>query len=1039
MKLHQYLTENSYRWTFLWMKEYNKNGRKTRELRHADDFSFWEQKYLDKEKTKINPNGGDKLYMEGKVRKTKPSKNYNGRKISADYKLFIRYEVPSGEAIIDIDEKDVFKAKHPQEYAAAEEQQKNTPYYLSRNKRLPHIFVTTDYKGTKKIGGSIQGFDFLTNCFIWAKADEELINYDKDIAHESIDYIQVLGGASKKSLPISKNTTTTFQKRPLVQELPVELIGELFGLGKETPIIPPDKCDNKWNWMCLAKILQQHFPEKVGRELFDDISTLSIDAYGTTDNATGLKKKECCDAYYNIMSHDEKCKATIIMLYRWALDADPTAFNSWKLRWSDILNLPTNFARNKPFNMTLLKQLCASIKNLATKDGDESKQKRQKQLQQALEYFSCYAYQVDSPNGCVYGLGDFHRDGTSNPNAGISHSYNNAKAFKECWKDRGYAILLNPKNGKRTSLIDAWIQWIPRRHYEGVIFNPVYGEQQKYQDGVSNYLNLFDGLEYQWDEDFWLKYEPIGERADYTKDMKKHLKLTRPFRNFLKEVVCSNRNNCYEFLLKFLKGILCGRKLQCCVCLLGDKGTGKTFLFEKIMCSLLGKKYFLSLGGGSYDALLKEKNAYFKNKLMVIWDEAGKFRGNRMVHNQQLEDAFKKVITQEKQLIRELYKDGYTLDDFITHIILSNDYSAVPIQSESRRFWIMEMLNKYAKNKKYWDKMYKHHGFGYDDSQAVKQAQHKLVMKHIFHFLMSQDITGFRESQFPLTEETIQAKRLGIFTTDKFLYWYAKNNPYKQSKKTGGRYVKVKDLYEDYERFCIALSATNVKGQHDFSRWCHSNNRARRIFGKEAKLTNGCRKKLIATIKECDLFVKDCEKRWDLPEELKELQWDLDSLDEESEEEEIAETQCCEYSDDESDDDVTIDSGTESEEEKPVIKKKLSKEFEVFNKNNIIIPVKVEPDSDDSSDEESDDSSDVEIEIVKQKPILQVKEEEKDERSKKEKKLAKENPEELKRLKLEWSRLWEIYEKIDLQTDKEAWVKANDAQRKAWWKWNSHD
>ena len=71
---------------------------------------------------------------------------------------------------------------------------------------------------------------------------------------------------------------------------------------------------------------------------------------------------------------------------------------------------------------------------------------------------------------------------------------------------------------------------------------------------------------------------------------------------------------------------------------------------------------------------------------MVVWDEAGKFRGSKMKDNLQLEDAFKKVITQKEQFIRELYKDGITIPDFTTYIILSNDDDAVPIQSDSRRF-----------------------------------------------------------------------------------------------------------------------------------------------------------------------------------------------------------------------------------------------------------------------------------------------------------------------------------------------------------------
>lgn len=302
-----------------------------------------------------------------------------------------------------------------------------------------------------------------------------------------------------------------------------------------------------------------------------------------------------------------------------------------------------------------------------------------------MEYVSCCAFQINSSSkGRAFGIIDFHKDGTSNNRGGISHD----TALKSHWKDRGFEIYVNPKNGKKQTLIDAWVEWIERRVYERITFDPDFYQQKAYQHGAVNELNLYDGLEYEWDEEFWNKIQ-----TDKTAK-KKHQKLISTFKKFLKNVVCSNRKKCYVFLLKFLKGILTGRKLECCLCLLGDKGTGKTFLFEKIMCSLLGSKYYLTLGGGSYQALLNEKNAYFKNKLIVVWDEAGKFRGSKMKDNLQLEDAFKKVITQKEQFIRELYKDGITIPDFITHIILSNDDDAVPIQSDSRRFWIMDMCAK---------------------------------------------------------------------------------------------------------------------------------------------------------------------------------------------------------------------------------------------------------------------------------------------------------------------------------------------------------
>ena len=896
MKISEYLTKNNYRWTYMW---FNTDPHASpHDKRLFADFTCW----------------SDKKYKAGLVFHNKPPRHHNGKKIDGKYQLLINYDLKDGEAIIDIDDPEKFKEKLPDLYHAVMELTKTTPYYLSRNKRYHHILINTEYTGKKIIKAGTYGVDFLTNTFVWVRADEKIMNHEQDVEQETMDFASTLKGTESNKSPQNIDHSK-FNKKPLVLKIDAQAFKDLFGIDSEGGgIIPPDKCDRKWDWMCLAYILQQHLEYDEGVELFEEISRLSPSQFNSIDKDFGLSKRACCEAYYNYMSHYQGCKANISMLYRWAIDADPAAFNIWKIKWQHILNIPINFVRNRPFNLKLITDLCKSILKLHGKEDAEDRKLRWQQLNKALQYIDNYVYQINgSSKGRSFATVDYNSDGTINE-CGITKQYETKKALIECWEHRGFEIGCDKNKIKFFSLFESWLTWSHRRVYERITFDPNFYERLEYQHNTINELNLYDGLDYKWDEKFW------EEIQTNPKKKKEHLKAIKPLKSFLKEVVCSNRNKCYKFLLKFLKSILIGRKVECCLCLLGEKGTGKTFLFEKIMCCLMGNKYFLKLGGGSYKALLNEKNAYFKNKLLCVWDEAGKFRHGSMYHAQELQDKFKEVITQRKIFIRELYKDGVTIPDFMTHIILSNADDAVPIESDSRRFWIMDMLAKYANDTEYWTKMNNHHGFGYDMSRAENEAQQKYVMKHIFHFLLSEDLEGFKAKEFPNTWETIRAKRLGIFTSDKFIYWYAKNNPYKLLKNKTDRYVTPSKLYEEYNRFLTMIDCEqNSKPKHKFTKWCHTNKRASQLFGNSSKLIHGSNRKLIASAKECDRIVKSMEKKWDLPSELKELEWTPGCAIEESDEEIPDAEESC--SDSEDSDECSVDVDTDEEIEEVAIDK----------------------------------------------------------------------------------------------------------------------
>lgn len=117
-------------------------------------------------------------------------------------------------------------------------------------------------------------------------------------------------------------------------------------------------------------------------------------------------------------------------------------------------------------------------------------------------------------------------------------------------------------------------------------------------------------------------------------------------------------------------------------------------------------------------------------------------------------------------------------------------------------------------------------------------------------------------------------------------------------------------------------------------------------------MSKGCKRKLVENAKSCEEYVAYCEKRWDLPKELVELKWDLNSLDEKSEVDVVDSDEECSI-DDESEDEAVV---------KNIIKKPVISDVELTSQHAIAetFPTLHQPsqkDVLDVSDEESDEES----------------------------------------------------------------------------------
>ncbi len=79
-------------------------------------------------------------------------------------------------------------------------------------------------------------------------------------------------------------------------------------------------------------------------------------------------------------------------------------------------------------------------------------------------------------------------------------------------------------------------------------------------------INLCPRMKFKYDPD----YEPseyAQEGLDYVLD-------------YMKSILCSNKQDCFDFLLKWISNMLKGNKNNSCLYLKGIQGTGKSSLYQ---------------------------------------------------------------------------------------------------------------------------------------------------------------------------------------------------------------------------------------------------------------------------------------------------------------------------------------------------------------------------------------------------------------------------------------------------------------------------
>lgn len=265
------------------------------------------------------------------------------------------------------------------------------------------------------------------------------------------------------------------------------------------------------------------------------------------------------------------------------------------------------------------------------------------------------------------------------------------------------------------------------------------------------------------------EYKPY---KDFSEDIKGKVNLML---NHIKEVLCSNKTNSYEFLIKWFSNMVRGNRNDSALYLKGLQGAGKSTPIEFIRDFVIGRP--LAYQGGS-GPLKNHFNSELSGRLMVMFEELENFSASEWMS---ISSVLKRQITSKTIMIERKGKDQVEEINLNNYILLSNN-DAIQ-DDDGRRYFILDINTKYIGNKAYFDKLY-------------RDCCNLEVGKAFYCYLMEIDISKYKAQDYPLTTSKLDSytKRLDNvfkFLKDRFILC-----------KVGIPRTSVGDYFAQYQMYC---------------------------------------------------------------------------------------------------------------------------------------------------------------------------------------------------------------------------------------------
>jgi hypothetical protein len=331
-----------------------------------------------------------------------------------------------------------------------------------------------------------------------------------------------------------------------------------------------------------------------------------------------------------------------------------------------------------------------------------------------------------------------------------------------------------------------WLEYQQRRIYYKQKFAP--NTTLAYTHQGFNERNMWTGWRYEQQEGFVVDTNLIARLVAH-----------------LLDVICAGQVELYTYLLKLWKLVLMGKKTGVALCVTGAQGSGKSLMVEYFGRAIIGDNHY------AFFQTLDDLTGRFSSercfKSFIVCDELGTWSGDHGTANK-----LKSLITQTRTKLERKGIDPRTVEDCSNFVFLSNDKDIVKVEGKAdRRYCVVEASNHRLGDSVYFNALALDMGLEPEDSRLTEaQRQHAYsVGEHFFHFVLAQDVRGFKPSRIPATGIRQRLQAAATPPLAAFVRWFVDAYTRELASKGSGGAVRVKaaNLFDGYERLMQYLGS----------------------------------------------------------------------------------------------------------------------------------------------------------------------------------------------------------------------------------------
>jgi len=255
----------------------------------------------------------------------------------------------------------------------------------------------------------------------------------------------------------------------------------------------------------------------------------------------------------------------------------------------------------------------------------------------------------------------------------------------------------------------------------------------------------------------------------------------------IRHIWCKNSDEKYEYVLNWMAHCIQkpNIKTKVALVLMSRPGSGKGIIVQ-LFSKIFGSKYFLHCN--DFETILGKFNSQLEGKFLVFLDECI-WGGNKKDIGK-----LKTFITEETRQINKKNVPKYTVNCVSNTIIASNEDWVIPAGKSARRYFILDLDDKYCGNKSTEANEY-FKNLGQSDINAIA------------YYLYNRDISTFISTELPHSEMLQEQQTMSLNSVESFILSLLTydihiidecNEKYKQLE---GWYPR-KEIYRTYNHYC---------------------------------------------------------------------------------------------------------------------------------------------------------------------------------------------------------------------------------------------